>query len=88
MTLEPRAMESVPRNFVNPHRREPRTGPIGTVGMVVRDLDRVTAYYRDMSVAATLDDDCERGDRATSARSRRIAKPRSGKPTADSRPVC
>jgi hypothetical protein len=29
--------------------------------MMVRNLDRVTAYYRDMSVAATLDDDCEQG---------------------------
>jgi hypothetical protein len=47
--------------FGNPHRRKPRTGPPGTVGMMVRNLDRVTAYYRDMSVAATLDDDCEQG---------------------------
>jgi hypothetical protein len=40
------------------------------------------------SVVATLDDDCERGDQATFARSRRIAQPRSGKSAADSRPVC
>ena len=32
--------------------------------------------------------DCERGDRATSARSRRIAQSRSGQSAADSRPVC
>jgi hypothetical protein len=40
------------------------------------------------TIVATLDDDCERGGRTTSARSRRIAQPRSGQSAADSRPVC
>ena len=38
--------------------------------------------------AQPLHIDCERGDRATSARSRRLAPPRSGQSAADSRPVC
>jgi hypothetical protein len=38
--------------------------------------------------AQPLHIDCERGDRATSARSRRLAQPRSGQSAADSRPVC
>src|ERR1700757_3744822 len=49
---------------------------------------KTAGTWRLPPVVATLDDDCERGGWATSARSRRIAQPCSGQSAADSPPVC